>query len=276
MQDTRLHSACDLMATGKIEMTSAGMATVWRCRPQPSALGILRADKRREREVRRRMAGHELYRDVGAGLEALEEERVRGKELTHDFNVTRPRETAKREELLKRLFGAAGEHVWIEPPVYVAYGRHTYIGRSVYANVGLTLVDDSEIVIGDRVMFEPHVTISTAGHPVHPDLRSDGAQFSAAVQIEDDVWIGSNVTILPGVTVRRGSIVAAGALVTAERAVDDRRWRRARTRPAIDYRHGPAMELSGSGAGAEGGLAREAAGAADRVCVHPMRTASLP
>jgi galactoside O-acetyltransferase len=35
------------------------------------------------------------------------------------------------------------------------------------------------------------------------------------VHIEDDVWIGSNVTILPGVTVRRGSIVAAGALVTA-------------------------------------------------------------
>jgi galactoside O-acetyltransferase len=69
----------------------------------------------REREVRRRMAEHELYRDVGAGLEALEEERVRGKELAYDFNVTRPRETGKREQLLKELFGAVGEHVWIEP-----------------------------------------------------------------------------------------------------------------------------------------------------------------
>lgn len=29
-----------------------------------------------------------------------------------------------------------------------------------------------------------------------------------------------------------------------KRAVDDRRWRRARTRPAIDYRREPAMELS--------------------------------
>lgn len=34
------------------------------------------------------------------------------------------------------------------------------------------------------------------------------------VVIEDDVWVGANVTILKGVTIGRGSIVAAGAVVT--------------------------------------------------------------
>jgi galactoside O-acetyltransferase len=81
-------------------------------------------------------------------------------------------------------------------------------------NFGLTLVDDVEIVVGDRVMFAPHVTVTTTGHPVHPQRRADGSQFSAPVHIEDDVWIGAGATILPGVTVGRGSVVAAGAVVT--------------------------------------------------------------
>ena len=34
------------------------------------------------------------------------------------------------------------------------------------------------------------------------------------VVIEDDVWIGTNVTILKGVTIGRGSIIHAGAVVT--------------------------------------------------------------
>ena len=34
------------------------------------------------------------------------------------------------------------------------------------------------------------------------------------VVIENDVWIGANVTILKGVTIHQGSIVAAGAVVT--------------------------------------------------------------
>ena len=34
--------------------------------------------------------------------------------------------------------------------------------------------------------------------------------------IEDDVWIGCNVTILKGVTIGRGAIVAAGAVVTRD------------------------------------------------------------
>ena len=61
----------------------------------------------------------------------------------------------------------------------------------------------------------PHVTITATGDPVHPDLRRDGSQFSAPVAIEDDVWIGGQVTILPGVTIGRGSVIAAGAVVTA-------------------------------------------------------------
>ncbi|MEV7974351.1 sugar O-acetyltransferase [Cellulomonas sp. NPDC089187] len=169
----------------------------------------------REREVRRRMDAQELYKDVGPGLEDLEESRVRGKELAWAFNQLEPRDVEGRDRALREIFGSMGAAVWVEPPLYVAYGAHTHLGTGIYANTGLTIIDDGEVRIGDRVMFGPHVTIATAGHPLHPDTRSQGEQFSAPVVIEDDVWVGGNVSILPGVTIGRGSVIAAGAVVTA-------------------------------------------------------------
>ncbi|SHE26705.1 sugar O-acetyltransferase [Actinomyces glycerinitolerans] len=169
----------------------------------------------REVEVRRRMAAQELYLDEGPGLEALTEQRIRGKELAAEYNATSPRDAAGRRRLLEEIFGEVGEHVWVEPPLHVAYGIHTRVGSPVYANAGLQLIDDSPVIIGNRVMFGPRVMITTAGHPVHPEMRDRGQQFSAPVVIEDDVWIGGNVTILPGVTIGRGSVIAAGAVVNA-------------------------------------------------------------
>ena len=57
---------------------------------------------------------------------------------------------------------------------------------------------------------------TSTGHPVHPELRRDGSQFSAPVRIGDDVWIGAGAVLLPGVTVGRGSVVGAGSVVTAD------------------------------------------------------------
>ena len=168
----------------------------------------------REREVRRRMAAHELYTDAAPGLEGLEEERIRGKELADEYNATRPRQTAERERLLRELFGSVGERVWVEPPLHVAYGNRVHLADDVYVNFNLTLVDDGEVFIGSRVMLAPNVTITTTGHPVHPDLRRDGSQFSAPVRIEDDVWIGAGAVLLPGVVIGAGSVVGAASVVT--------------------------------------------------------------
>ncbi|NQX12393.1 sugar O-acetyltransferase [Microbacteriaceae bacterium VKM Ac-2855] len=158
----------------------------------------------------------ELYVDVGPGLEELEAERAAGKELVYDFNRTRPSETAERTRILTELLGSGGdgEHVWFEPPLHVSYGKHIHLAGPVYANFNLTIVDDADVFIGARVMFAPNVTISTAGHPVDPALRPAGEQFSTPVRIEDDVWVGSNVTILPGITIGAGSVIGAGAVVT--------------------------------------------------------------
>ncbi len=162
---------------------------------------------------RERIAAGMLYTDMGEGLP---EERMRGKELAYDFNATRPSEEEKRQQIMKQLFGKVGESVWIEPPLRVAYGRNVFIGNEVYINFNLTLVDDFTIQIGDRVLIAPSVIISTSGHPVDPEIRGTGQQFSLPVVIENDVWIGSGVVINPGVTIGEGSVIGAGSVVTKD------------------------------------------------------------
>lgn len=163
--------------------------------------------------IRERMQNGQIYTDLEEGLP---QERLYGKELVYDYNLTRPSEEEKRNEILKRLFGHVGKNIWIEPPLRVAYGNRTYIGDNFYANFNLVLVDDINIFIGNNVMFAPNVTISTTGHPIHPNLRKNGEQFSFPVKIEDNVWIGSGVVILPGVTIGENSVIGAGSVVTKD------------------------------------------------------------
>ena len=46
-------------------------------------------------------------------------------------------------------------------------------------------------------------------------IKSQGVQ-KIGITVEDDCWIGSNVTILDGVTIGKGSVVGAGTLVTKD------------------------------------------------------------
>jgi Acetyltransferase (isoleucine patch superfamily) len=95
-------------------------------------------------------------------------------------------------------------------------GKIHILGKIFYANFNLVVVDDIEVYIGDNVMIAPNVTITATGHPVDPDLRKGGAQFSIPVKIGNDVWIGSNVVILPGITVGDNSVIGAGSVVTKD------------------------------------------------------------
>ncbi|MDP9702953.1 MULTISPECIES: maltose acetyltransferase domain-containing protein [Rahnella] len=161
--------------------------------------------------TREKMNIGELYTDMDEGLP---EERGAGKERVYDFNLTRPSEEAKRLQLLRSIMGSLGESCWIEPPLRVAYGTHIHIGNHFYANFNLTVVDDATVTIGNNVMIAPNVTLATAGHPIDPDIRITGQQFSLPIVIEDNVWLGTGVIVNPGVTIGRNSVIGAGSVVT--------------------------------------------------------------
>lgn len=163
--------------------------------------------------TREKMEQGRLYTDM---CEELEKERERCKELLYDFNHSRPSEVKKRQQLLNEVLGEAGEELWVEPPLRMAYGSKTHIGNYTYINFNLVVVDDGEVWIGDHVMIAPNVTITATGHPAAPKLREKGMQFSIPVRIGNNVWIGSGAIILPGVTVGDNAIIGAGSIVTKD------------------------------------------------------------
>ena len=167
-----------------------------------------------EKEERRRMMEGKLY--LPTGEELLADQAVCLERL-YEYNHTRPSQNEEREALLKEMFAEIGEGVYLEPPFHANWaGHHVHMGKNVYANFNLTLVDDGEIYIGDYTMIGPNVTIATAGHPVLPELRQEAYQFNIPVHIGKNVWIGAGVIILPGVTVGDNTVIGAGSVVTKD------------------------------------------------------------
>ena len=167
-----------------------------------------------EEEERRRMMEGKLH--LPTGEELLADQAVCLERL-YEYNHTRPSQNEEREALLKEMFAEIGEGVYLEPPFHANWaGHHVHMGKNVYANFNLTLVDDGEIYIGDYTMIGPNVTIATAGHPVLPELRQEAYQFNIPVHIGKNVWIGAGVIILPGVTVGDNTVIGAGSVVTKD------------------------------------------------------------
>jgi galactoside O-acetyltransferase len=160
---------------------------------------------------RERIASGRLFTDM---TEGLPEERLRAKERMYEFNHTRPTEVAKRRELMREMFGSIGEHCWIEPPISFCYGTNVFFGDMVYVNFNLGLVDDYTIMIGNRVMFGPNVTIAVTGHPIDPAHR--GYMYALPVTIGNNVWVGAGAVICPGVTIGENSVIGAGSIVTKD------------------------------------------------------------
>ena len=138
-------------------------------------------------------------------------------EKLYDFNATRPLEGEKRTAMLQDMFASFGENSYIEPPLHANWGgKHVYMGKNVYANFNLTLVDDANIYIGDDCMIGPNTVIATAGHPICPELRAKVTQYNMEVHIGKNVWLGAGVIVMPGVTIGDNSVIGAGSIVTKD------------------------------------------------------------
>ncbi|MDE6322588.1 MAG: sugar O-acetyltransferase [Paramuribaculum sp.] len=133
----------------------------------------------------------------------------------HRFNLLPPEESAPRESLLREICGHVGKQPLVHSPFRCDFGFNISIGDNLIANYGLTILDETEVRIGNRVFIGPNVSIFTITHALLPDQRAEGLMKAAPVIIDDDVWICGNATILPGVTIGRGAVVGAGSVVTA-------------------------------------------------------------
>jgi len=99
------------------------------------------------------------------------------------------------------------------------------LGENSFTNFGFQCVFMTEgvsAVVGNNVSIAPNVTLvcnSSANNGVEintiPYVK-DKLTKSAQISIEDDVWIGANVTILPGVKIGKCSVIGAGSVVNQD------------------------------------------------------------
>ena len=156
----------------------------------------------------------ELY--LPGDVEIMKEQQICLDKL-YDYNMTRPTESEKRQELLKEMFAEIGEDCYIEPPFHANWGgKHVHFGKCVYANFNFTAVDDTHIYVGDYTMFGPNVILASAGHPILPELRTQAYQYNMPVHIGKNCWLGAGVIVLPGVTIGDNTVIGAGSVVTKD------------------------------------------------------------
>lgn len=114
-----------------------------------------------------------------------------------------------------------GRNVEIRPSSYygvgdigfgLTMGKNSSIGPGGYVGCA------GSILIGENVMIGPRVTIIAENH----NFRSQAASIKSqgvtqqGIRIEDNVWIGADVTILDGVTIGSGSVIGAATLVNKD------------------------------------------------------------
>ena len=142
----------------------------------------------------------------------------------------------------------------IRLPIYIRGKSSITWGRGFTTGVGVrmdafTMDDKKVIIIGDRVQINDYVHIGAIehisigndvliasrvfisdhnhGHYNEKDEQSSPdvppakrSLISAAVIIEDRVWIGENVSIMPGVKIGSGAVIGAGSVVTHDMPPD--------------------------------------------------------
>jgi maltose O-acetyltransferase len=161
---------------------------------------------------RDKMLAGELYDALDPELVAA---RDRARDLCQALNATREAQKEERRRILRELFGAGGESVWMQPPFFCDYGSNILLGERVFFNFNCVVLDVCQVRIGDYTQFGPAVQIYTATHPLNAELRRK-QEFAKPIEIGSDVWVGGGAILCPGVRVGSRSVIGAGSVVTRD------------------------------------------------------------
>jgi len=117
----------------------------------------------------------------------------------------------------------------------IQIGENVFIGQSTVINTrydGVVEIQDhanisgncrigaiEKVVIGKYAIIAGHCYIGGGNHgtkDMEIPIALQDVVKKGGVIIEDDVWIGANVTILDGVKIGKGSVIGAGSVVTKD------------------------------------------------------------
>lgn len=120
-----------------------------------------------------------------------------------------------RHFCLRYLIDGVGRNATVEPDVDFSYGMFSLGDNSGVGSHSYV----SGCYIGNNVMIGRHFTVIPRDHRIERldiPMIEQGFTKIQPIKIDDDVWIGDNVTILKGVHVHSHSVIAAGAVVSKD------------------------------------------------------------
>lgn len=130
--------------------------------------------------------------------------RFTGLENIHRSTIVRGREGGKIE-LGKRVTASRNSMI-------ASVGGILKIGDHTSFNTNCNVICHELIDIGSDCMFGPNVCIYDHDHVFGLEGLSEGFNTSPVI-IENNCWIGANVTILRGTHIGQGCIIGAGAII---------------------------------------------------------------
>lgn len=141
------------------------------------------------------------------------------------------RELAKRRAFAKgRLLGDAlamfregrlsvGEHVLLEPHVWLTGVGHIGIGAYSFLNRGVMVAAIDRVTIGEHCMIANGCLITDGDHDVSDPERPithQGYVSRGPTSIGDNCWLGANVVVTSGVTIGERCVIGANSTVTRD------------------------------------------------------------
>lgn len=96
----------------------------------------------------------------------------------------------------------------------IEIGDRVAFNANVYCNACI----NGRIVLGNDVLIGPNVVMRSSDHvtmALDVPIALQG-HVGAEIFVEDDVWLGANVTVIGGVRIGKGAVVAAGAVVSSD------------------------------------------------------------
>lgn len=128
----------------------------------------------------------------------------------------------QRFNLKKNEFGYYDATARVDLPIYITHRHNVFVHKNSYIGANSTIFCAlAKFILKEGSGSAGNLTVVTGNHQrivgkFHRQITNadKSADMDKDVIVNEDVWMGLNVTLLSGVEIGRGSTIASGAVVT--------------------------------------------------------------